>query len=410
MRRCGIGIDTGGTYTDAVLMECETGRVLAKAKTPTTHNDLGEGLGIALERLVATPGFATDALSVVAVSSTLATNAVVENRGADVALFVIGLDRHFELPVAGIQTVSGGHTVTGDEVEPLGLESLMDGVQLFKRGRVDSYAVISAMSFANPTHEKVAQKAITLIDDKPVFLSHEVSARPGMEERAATTVLNARLMPVMSRFLEGVGTALSEHGILREARVVRGDGTATGMESAIREAARTVASGPAATAFFGASAVTSESALVVDVGGTTTDITLIEGGRPTVEEDGSLIGEHRTHVPAVDMSTVGCGGDSCVRLTRDGITVGPDRVAPMALEEVPLDLPDHAVSLVRKVAGRPATTAVGEALEDGIQSPACLARRLGISEMAVSDVLDDAIRKGEVVAIGFTPTATPFTS
>ncbi|TWI76820.1 N-methylhydantoinase A/oxoprolinase/acetone carboxylase beta subunit [Desulfobotulus alkaliphilus] len=409
MDRYGIGMDTGGTFTDAALMDLDTGKVLATAKTPTTHQDLQLCLDRALQLLGQNKNFDAKKVSLVAVSSTLATNSIVEGQGADVGLFVIGLDKHLELPVAGIRQVTGGHTVTGEEETPLDVEGLLEGV-LFFRGNVDAYAVISAMSFANPTHEKVAAKAIQLVDPKPVFCSHEVSARPGFDARAATTVLNARLMPKMQAFLEGVSLTLAKHGLEKGLRVVCGDGRCMDAEEAVHQAASTVASGPAATAWFGAGFSEKGQALVVDVGGTTTDITRIRNGSPLVNTEGSRIGNWDTHVPAVSMYTAGAGGDSFVRTGRKGMLTGPERVVPLCMAvEIPppsewMDGKDNA-SCLRAVAGNRESNAIYQLLlSHGPMGRGKLSDLAGLPDMVLKDRMAAALQKGHIESVGFTPT------
>lgn len=405
----GIGMDTGGTYTDAVLMDLEKNEVLASVKTPTTHHDLGKCLEKALAALKENPAFHPEKIALVAVSSTLATNSIVEGLGADVGLFVIGLDKHFELPVAGIKQISGGHTILGAEEEPLDLESLLDGVMFF-RGRVDTYAVIANMAFVNPGHEKVAAKAISMVDDKPVFCSCEVSGKPGMEERAATTVLNARLMPQMRRFLRDVVQILEDSGLDRNIRVIRGDGKSTDAEEAVLHAVATVASGPAATAWFGAGFAGDKDAIVIDVGGTSTDITCICAGTPLMEKSGSRIGNLDTHVPAISMHTIGIGGDSFVRLERGELLIGPERVRPLAMTG---DFPDPCLwmnstgnQFCVRATGFFETEdpIVGHLMEKGPKAIEELGNELGLPEMVLKDRMAPGIRKGFLEVAGFTPT------
>lgn len=409
MTHYGIGMDTGGTYTDAVLMDLESGEVLATAKTPTTHQDLQICLGRAVEALKEKVDFSSRRVSRVAVSSTLATNSIVEGQGADVGLFVIGLDKHLELPVAGIKQVAGGHTVLGEEESPLDVEGLLDGA-LFFRGRVDAYAVISAMSFANPAHEQVAAKAISMVDPRPVFCSHVVSDRPGLEARAATTVLNARLMPRMQEFLEGVLLTLQGYGLEKELRVVRGDGGCMDVEGAVQQAASTVASGPAATAWFGASVVAEGEALVVDVGGTTTDITRIRQGRPLVDRDGSRIGAWETHVPAVSMHTVGIGGDSFVRVEKKKRVIGPERAVPLCMAqglpapELWMDGGANAACLRAVPEGEAADPLWAVLMDYGPMALGQLGDALGLPEMVLKDRMAPGLRKGRIQRIAFTPT------
>ena len=150
MSEYSIGIDTGGTYTDAVLLDSETGKVIAWHKERTTHHDLSVGVGKALAGLLA-QSVGPSEVTRLSVSTTLATNAVVEGRGARVGLFVLGYVRHFKLPVVANIFVKGGHTITGDEDEPLDIETLIDTIPGLAK-EVDSYAVCGAMSIKNPAH------------------------------------------------------------------------------------------------------------------------------------------------------------------------------------------------------------------------------------------------------------------
>ncbi|BFR47035.1 hydantoinase/oxoprolinase family protein [Nitratidesulfovibrio sp. HK-II] len=371
-----MGVDTGGTCTDAVLVDADSRRVVASAKRPTTHHDLGRGMAGAMAAALAASGLPASAVDLVSVSTTLATNAVVEGQGAEVGLFIIGYAGRITVPCAAMDAIPGGHKLDGSEEAPLALNRLVDSIRLMQ-DRVDAYAVCGMMSFVNPAHELVAERAIGMVDPKPVFCSHLASARAGMKERAATAVLNARLLPVMRRFLDGVRTALDGLGIAAPVVVVRGDATAMPMQEALRNASATVASGPAAMAGYGAAhaagrlpvedagkdaaapATTPNAspnastqpwagtdtppppdALIVDVGGTTTDVTLLRRGRPVIQADGMVVGDWETHVEAVEMFTVGIGGDSLVRPEADGtLSVGPLRVVPLCMAG---PLPDPA--------------------------------------------------------------------
>lgn len=385
-----MGVDTGGTCTDAVLVDAATRRVVASAKRPTTHHDLGRGMAGAMAAALAASGLPASAVDLVSVSTTLATNAVVEGQGAEVGLFIIGYAGRITVPCASMDAIPGGHKLDGSEEEPLALHRLVDAIRLMQN-RVDAYAVCGMMSFVNPAHELVAERAIGMVDPKPVFCSHLASSRAGMKERAATAVLNARLLPVMRRFLDGVRTALAGLGIAAPVVVVRGDATAMPMDAALRNASATVASGPAAMAGYGAAHAAGRlpngnedagrlpdgdgdaghagdmaahataadtapeaspstatgadtppppDALIVDVGGTTTDVTLLRRGRPVIQADGMVVGDWETHVEAVEMFTVGVGGDSLVRPDADGtLSVGPLRVVPLCMAG---PLPDPA--------------------------------------------------------------------
>ena len=413
-KKFGIGIDTGGTFTDVVLVELDSNRVMASAKKPTTHHNLSIGISAGLEKILAAGDIKTAAIEKIAVSTTLATNAVVEGKGAKVGLLVVGGVKSFVLPIALIRYLHGGHNHLGEEEHPLDMEDLVDHITDFK-DHVQAYAVSAAMSIKNPTHELVVEKAINLIDPgKPVFCSHRISNRPGVRERAATAVLNARLMPVMVDFFAGMRVSLGKLDLTDRVEIIRGDATPMQMEEAVKNAAATFASGPAATAFFGASCSSEQDALIVDVGGTTTDITMIRQGKPTIDQDGSVIGEWQTHVDAVEMFTSGIGGDSHVVLSRNGrLNVGPGRVVPLALAEntpspdwLGPDLKAQCVSLLpgldkKIIESDPVLKFIAD---NGPSTPAAIKESLGMGEISLLKQIDDFARTQTVMGAGFTPT------
>lgn len=413
MQKYIIGIDTGGTYTDAVLLEIHSGKILAKAKVPTTHFDLARGTGEALTKLLAKGGAAPEDISSVCISSTLATNSVVENKGARVAVIVIGYVRHFELPVKAVVFVKGGHTIDGKEEEPLDIEYLISLVGGLKN-EVDAYAVCSAMSMKNPTHELVTEKAIGMLDPKPVFCSHRISKLTGMHERAATAGLHAKLMPVMGDFIAGVEKAMAGLHLNCPALVIGGNGLALEAERAVAEAGMTVASGPACTAHFGA-AQTDKDALVIDVGGTTTDIAIVENGHPLLAVDGCRIGLWKTHVEAVDMHTAGIGGDSHVHVGERGeLSIGPNRVTPLAMAGMENFSPRDWLGVDNKsrlIVLRPeAMHLVPDSelttllRETGKLTPAVIRQRTGLGGIPLDVELEHLTRKQLIFECGFTPT------
>lgn len=409
-----IGIDTGGTYTDAVIINSEDNKVIASAKSPTTHHNLSLGISSCLQKIFADSKLKPNDIDRVAVSTTLATNTVVEGKGADVGLIVAGPTRPFKLPVISMSVLKGGHNHLGEEIEPLDMEMLVDAIQDLK-GNVDAYAVCSSMSIVNPAHEKIMAKAISLIDPKPVFCSHEVSDRPGIKERAATSVLNARLMPVMDEFLVGMQDSLVSLGLAGKVLIIRGDATPMDISLTHKHAASTVASGPAATTAYGLHFSPNPDALVIDVGGTTTDITIIRDGRPVLDEDGSLIGEWHTHVDAVKMSTVGAGGDSHAAISAKGkLSVGPTRVVPLAMcDSVPpadqwigIGLQAKCVMAAPDITPEEAShdDILAYLVEHGPVTPKVLKEHFDMAEIILTSHLKNLSQLQLVVESGFTPT------
>lgn len=370
-----LGVDTGGTYTDAVLMRDEEA-VLASAKSLTTRHDLAEGVGSAVAAVLAFSGIAPQDISLASLSTTLATNALVEGQGARVALIYIGFAER-DLAAQGLQEAlggdpvfltQGGHTHGGAEAALLDVAVVADWAAAQD---VSAFAIAAQFGTRNPAHEVAARDAVRAATGKPVTCSHELSAKLGGPKRALTAVLNARLIGLTHRLIGRAEGALRDLGIDAPLMVVRGDGALMSAEQAQERPIETILSGPAAS-IVGARWLTSaDHALVSDIGGTTTDIALLEDGRPVIDPDGARVGPHRTMVEAVAMRTYGLGGDSEVHVADEGlearVTLGPKRVLPIAL--VAQDAPEivhtaldaqltravpgeHDARFVRRVAGQ----------------------------------------------------------
>jgi N-methylhydantoinase A/oxoprolinase/acetone carboxylase beta subunit len=407
-----IGIDTGGTYTDAVLLDTADKRVLATAKEPTTHHRLALSTGRALKKLLQKSGINKDHISRLALSTTLATNAVIEKKGARVAAFVIGYVKHFRLPIIATIYIKGGHDISGKEEQPLDIETIVDTIQGL-RNDVDAYAVCSAMSMVNSSHELVTEKAISMIDPKPVFCSHTVSQHSGMQERTATAALHAKLMPLMHDYITGVQTAMTQNGLHCPVFLIAGNGTQVSINDAAKQAGITVASGPACTAGFGASLKT-EHALVVDVGGTTTDIAMVENGEAVLSPEGCKIGEWQTHVEAVDMLTRGVGGDSHVLVDANGKTsLGPARVIPLSMAEgfpecsswLGTDLKGKCISLLPEFDVKKEDDPIIYALAaNGPSTADTIRQKTGFSGVPLDKRLEQLTRNQIIMETGFTPT------
>ena len=336
-----LGVDTGGTYTDAVVIDEAADRVIASAKSLTTRPDLALGVGRAIDAAIADAGVAPSQIAMVSLSTTLATNALVEGQGGRVALVFIGFDEK-ELGRAGLMDalhgdpvirLSGGHGHSGSEAAPFDAAALEEALLALPKG-ITGFAVAASFATRNPAHEVAARDVIRTVTGKPVTCSHELSSALGGPKRALTAVLNARLIGLIARLIQACEAHLRQIGVDARLMVVRGDGALVSAALAREKPIETILSGPAAS-IAGASWLTGESdALVSDIGGTTTDICLLREGRPAIDPQGARVGPYRTMVEAVAMRTWGLGGDSEVHLTaglEGGLRLGPKRVVPISL-------------------------------------------------------------------------------
>ena len=341
-----LGIDTGGTYTDAVLLDERSGQVVGTAKALTTRHDLAAGIRRAAEAVLAGSGVDAGSVALVSLSTTLATNALVEGQGGRVGLVLVGFDEA-AASRAGIADalrgdpcirIGGGHDAGGRESEALDLAAL-DRAIAGVEGSAEAFAVAGMFSVRNPEHEIAVRDRLRERTGAPVTCGHELSSRLDGPRRAMTCVLNARLVPIIQRLLEAADRSFAALGVRAPMTVVRGDGALVGADVARLKPVETILSGPAAS-LVGASHLTGErDALVSDIGGTTTDYALLAGGRPRIDPGGATVGGFRTMVEAVAMRTVGLGGDSEVRwgdapgdaATGQRLLIGPRRLVPLSL-------------------------------------------------------------------------------
>jgi len=336
MRRTVIGIDTGGTFTDGVLMRFATREVLSTAKVLTTHHDLKEGVIHAIDALEVAD---VDQVKLVGISSTLATNAIAEGKNRSVGLLLIGHDRelmerfglHDKLGTGRIAYASGGHNSRGAPLADLDEATIIEWIDEIAHG-VDAVAVSGYFSPLNPEHELRAQRLIRARSELPVVLGHQLSTKLDSVRRAATATLNASLVAVMQEFVDAVRDSLRARKIRAPLMIVRGDGTLMPYREAVRKPVETILSGPAASANGACFLTDKRDMLVLDMGSTTTDMALVDDGRVVVSNEGARVGATRTSVESARILTLGMGCDSRIAVDRDGqLSVGPGKIVPISL-------------------------------------------------------------------------------
>ncbi len=336
-----IGVDTGGTYTDAAIIEAQGHKVVASAKSITTKGDLAIGVTGAITDAIAKlpQGLAAKDIALVSVSTTLATNAVVEGHGSAVGVVLIGFDSAMvertgiakAFPGIPIALIDGGHDHNGDARIALDEDALHVALETMAP-KVDAFAVASAFAVRNAAHELQARALIVQATGKPVTLSTELSSSLDAPRRALTATLNARLIARVSGLIDAVGRSMAQLGVVCPLMIVKGDGSLALAHSVATRPIETVLSGPAAS-LVGAQWLSGlQSFIMSDMGGTTTDLGVLIDGRPRVNEEGAEVGGWRTMVRAIDVRTIGLGGDSEVALGAAGkLTINPQRIVPVSL-------------------------------------------------------------------------------
>ncbi len=339
-----IGIDVGGTNTDAAILD-QRNDIIAKTKTPTTP-DVTQGIEQAMAMVLERAGTSRDEIQYCMLGTTHCVNAILERSGLDrVAVIRIGAPASKAIPplfdwpadlreAVCHQTfmVEGGNEFDGRPIGPLN-ESKLENVATELIGRVKAIAITSIFSPVSGDQENVAREILAkaIGDSAFISVSHEI-ATIGLLERENATVLNAALRSVSRRAVRGFHDAVSRLGLTSTLYLGQNDGTLMNVDSALRYPILTVASGPTNSIRGAAFLAGVKNSIVVDVGGTSTDIGLLKDGFPLESARPVTIGGVRTNFRMPDMLSLALGGGSRIRYQR-GITVGPDSVGYHLIED-----------------------------------------------------------------------------
>jgi N-methylhydantoinase A/oxoprolinase/acetone carboxylase beta subunit len=331
MFKVGLGIDAGGTYTDAVIFDTPSQRVVSKCKTLSTKWNFTVGIAEALDGL---DQMLLSRVELVALSTTLATNAIVEGHGQKVGLLIMppagGLDRS-DIPYEPQAVVSGQLSITGREISPIDEDEVHRIAQtMVKKEGVQVFAVSGYAGCINPVHEAAVKRIVHEATGLLATCGHELSDILNFRTRAQTAVLNARIIPLLDRLLADLESELIERGIEAPVVVVKGDGTLMSSRVARQRPVETILSGPAASVAGAQFLSGLKNAVIVDMGGTTTDAATIENGVAEICAGGAAVGGFQTHVKAMHIRTEGLGGDSLIQWDKGAFAIGPARVAPIS--------------------------------------------------------------------------------
>jgi len=422
-----LGIDAGGTYTDAVLIREEDGIVAEAGKALTTYPDPIGGIKEAIKLLDSEK---LKEVNIVSLSTTLSTNTILENKGFPVALIMVGEYLIPEvLPAQMYCIIDGGHDSNGEELKPLDVEAVREFALKYK-DNVSAFAVSSLFSTRNADHELRVKKEILELTGLPVVCGHELSQDLGAYERAVTAFLNAQLTPITYNFTKSIITEMEEIGMNATLLMLKCDGSAVSIEEALEKPIETIFSGPAASLMGAAYLSGLKTCAMIDIGGTSTDVALLTDGLPEMDESGAVVGGWSTRVKAVRMETIATGGDSHVYATDDPnqrIYLGPLRVMPLCraavlypgfLEKLSMTkLPPRkfisqyilpSVFYVKTDFPPIEMTRLEWVIYDVIDSDAPVSwsdmyERLD-RKMPMSSVLESLVKKRLIQPIGFTPT------
>ena len=332
-----LGIDAGGTHTDAVLIRLEPqgATIKAWAKAKTDHNDLPKSMREVLTLLrQECSDIDLSQVKDISLGTTLAVNALVQGKTDPVGLLLsAGSGLAAERFVIGdnYTVVEGGVDHRGVEVTKLNATKLPEILAGWRKKGVQATACVGKFSPRATAHE-TALGQICQDAGFSVTLGHRLSGELNFPRRIATAYYNAAVKRIQNNFLDAVEKTLGDFGIKGQVRLLKADGGAIPLELARKEPVQSILSGPAASVL-GILALNHEVdqgvSLLLDVGGTTTDIALIIDGSPVLDRDGMLLNSRRTLVRALASVSIGVGGDSKIFVDAKGhVTTGPTRVGP----------------------------------------------------------------------------------
>lgn len=336
----GIGIDTGGTCTDAVVYDLDTKEIFGAGKALTTKSHLETGIANALDRL---PQDLVQKAEFLALSTTLATNACVENRGARARLLMIGFDTNMMEHLKEIYASYGFDDLTQFIILDAKVENLFpdafdpDWDDLRQKAPqyfadCDSIGIVQKHPRANGgrfelTARQILQDTLTL----PITIAYDISNEVDILKTCAGTMLNARLIPLISEFMGAVHHVMESRHLHIPLSIVRSDGTLMSEEMAKTYPVETLLCGPAASVVGGSELSHTDSGIIVDMGGTTTDIALIHKKEPVLANGGIHIGQWKTMVQGLYVDTFGLGGDTAVRFKNNQLFLDTVRVIPISV-------------------------------------------------------------------------------
>ena len=330
-----LGIDVGGTFTDAVLLDNkaagDVAQVLAQAKVPTTHEDVLQCLLAALDAVLPQVEAAASKLERVVISSTIVTNALTEHKLDPVFLAVItgpGMNIKGHVPVTPYY-LSGYVDHRGKVTAQIDWTKHRD--LLNKKGS-GVCAVSGKFAVRDPQLEFQAEHELTKCGYKKVFLGSELSGELNFVRRTNSAYFAAQVYTLFQKFSQRITRALTERGINAPVHILKADGGTLPLEAAMRQPVEAVFTGPAASVLgIEALAAPLVNSISLDVGGTTTDIAFWEQGLPLMAKRGAVINGYPTAVRSFHMRSIGIGGDSRIHKLNDGsYQVGPEREGPAA--------------------------------------------------------------------------------
>jgi N-methylhydantoinase A/oxoprolinase/acetone carboxylase beta subunit len=345
-----IGLDVGGTHADVVLMG-EEGLINEK-KVPTNPKNLFETVLSSLEEI--TEGIDPARIRRVVLSTTLTTNAIVQNQLPPVGVVVScgpGIDPEVYRTNEHYFKVSGAVDHRGRENCPIHPEEIKSIGRRLQSEGIRLAAIVGKFSVRNPAHEIGIGEILKPYVEK-VFLGHRISGGLNFPRRIATAYLNAAVYPLHKSFYSAVESSLEAKGLSLPIRILKADGGNMKFQSSIEYPGQTILSGPAASVM-GSLAFAGKGidSMVMDIGGTTTDMAILVDQDPLLDPLGIELGGYKTLIRSLDTVSIGIGGDSRIRYSNGRLSIGPDRLGPAMAYGGPTPTPTDAICVLECVEG-----------------------------------------------------------
>lgn len=316
----------GGTNIDGVIVE--KGKIIKTIKKPTNRDNLFNSIWTALKELLS--GYDNTKIERINLSTTVSTNAIVENKLSPVGMIIQpGPGLPYDFLACGDENVfiSGYIDHRGEIIKDFNLFEIENAIKLFKEKNIKAYAVVTKFSIRNPSIEiKIKEILENEIPNSFVTMGHTISGKLNFPRRVYTSYLNSAVHSIFNEFLNNIKKSLEKEGINAPVFILKADGGTMNISTAEKKPVETILSGPAAS-LMGINAMlpTNEDAILLDIGGTTTDIFFLADGVPLFEPWGIRIGKYKTLIRAIYSVSIGLGGDSSICVRNGRIKIGPQR-------------------------------------------------------------------------------------
>lgn len=340
-----IGLDVGGTHTDIVLMTDQG--IEREIKVITDHSDLFNTVLTGLETI--THGIDHQKIDRAVLSTTLTTNTIVQNKLAPVGMIVAGgpgiNPEHYRTNDI-FHCISGSIDHRGRETEPINPSEIKQIRDQFIKNGIQHIGIVTKFSVRNPQHELQINDILGNCAEK-IFMGHRISGKLNFPRRIATTFINAAVYPIHKKFFEAVKGSLKQKGFTMPIYILKADGGTMNFDSSIDFPGQTILSGPAASVM-GSIAFSSrqEENLVLDIGGTTTDMAVLIDRVPVLNPLGIQLDRYKTIIRSLATQSIGIGGDSHVRVENGQLKVGPERKGPALVYGGPEVTPTDALAVL----------------------------------------------------------------